>query len=140
MGFAKLENPTPSASKLGPLEVAVVARGGMKGSRYIVVKIGSEAARKAGFARDKHKCHLMVGDGDDRGKVAISIDDTQGKFAVKRTKAGFYQMTVTSRAATGIFSLEFPPFSRDASVISAGQTGPLVIIFEATADFLKGGK
>lgn len=136
MGWERLDNPKPNASSIGRNVVRVAARSAMKGSRFITVKIGAHAAALGSFSRPEHKCHIMMGKGEEKGQLAIALDDSGGQFTAKRKKCGRYEITVTARAADGRFNMEFPPFEREAKMVPMGS-GPSIITVTAGADFLK---
>lgn len=138
MAWAKLDNPKPSNNSLRPTLVRVKARRGTgpaSKSRYGVIRIGSSLADRARFLKDSHHCHVMLGSAADAGKLAVSLDDTTGKFKAKRMADGSYQVTIKETSAAGKFSLTFPPFERAGSVQTPPGCPP-IIVFEVTPDFL----
>lgn len=135
MTWTKLDNPKPGASSLAKDAVKVVARAAMKNSRFIIMKIGETAAQRGSFRAEKHKCHVMIGSGEDAGKLAIVLDDSAGKFEAKRKKDGRYELTIRASAAEGKFNLTFPPFERTAVAFGVGN-GPAAITFPAGDGFL----
>jgi hypothetical protein len=139
MAWTKLDNPKPSNSSINPLVVKVVGRAmKVKGGaerRFAVIKMGSSLCDRARFISKEHRCHVMAGSAADAGKVAIAMDDQQGKFVAKRKADGRYEICLGEGAAAGKFSLTFPPFERPGSVQTIPGTSP-IIIFEVTPDFL----
>lgn len=134
MGFSKLANPKPGKVALGPHSVSVAVRKAMKGARFLIVKIGPEVARKAGFQREQHRCHVLAGNGDDHLRCGITIDDGEGAFVVKRDRTGAFKLTISQRAAEGRFSLDQAAFMAAAEAVPVG-TGPTCIIFTVPAGF-----
>jgi hypothetical protein len=138
MSWTKIDNPKPaSPNALGKDNVKIVARAGMKGHRYIIVKIGPEIARKSSFTKADHRCHILVGSDEERGNLAITVDDSDGKFTARRKKDGRYEISITAPAADGRFSLIFPPFERPAKAVSRGNGNPAFITFAATDEFFQ---
>ena len=134
MTWVKLDNPKPCTG-LGREAVRVVARGGPRGSRTIFVKVGPDVARRGSFTRPDHKCHVLLGGGEDAGQLAIALDDSLGKFKAKRRADGRYEIAVSGTAAAGRFALIFAAFERPATFVPNGN-GPPFIRFEVPREFL----
>lgn len=127
MGWEKLSNPKPTASSIPATHVKVLARSAIKGDRrYIQIKLGHELCRKAGLHKDSHQCHLMLGTGDERAKLAIALDDAGGAFTAKKRANGRYDITISGAAADGRFQLQFPPFERDAAIVPMNGSPPII--------------
>lgn len=137
MGWDRLANPKVGASTVGPDEVRVTAREAAKGARYILIKIGTNAARKASFVQPDQRCHVMVGTSAEKGQLALSVDAINGEFIAKRQKDGSYKLTIKAHPAAGRFNLTFPAFTRPVTVIPM-PNAPHVITFHAGPDFLAG--
>lgn len=135
MGWDRLANPKVNASTVGPDEVRVSAREAAKAARFLVVRIGTNAARKGSFTQVEQRCQIMVGTGDERGQVALASDAANGEFVAKRQKDFSYKLTIKAHAAAGRFNLIFPAFTRPTTIIPMNG-GPHVITFEAGPDFL----
>lgn len=138
MGWSRLSNPKPLPSgALKPGHVRVVSSTAAKMSRYIRVKIGGDLARKASFSFDSHRCHLLTGGGDEAGQIAVVVDDKDGSFVAKRKTDGRYEITLNSRAAAGIFALEFKQFDREGGIVPMNGS-PAFITFDAKPIMLNG--
>lgn len=138
MAWAKLENPKPNynAGAVPPMSVKVKAREAPKSkTRYIQIAIGYALCEKAHMRQKEHRVFILLGSGAEEGKLAVTLDDSHGKFVAKRRTDGRYEITVSGLAAVGKFNTTFPPFERPGSVQQVPGTAP-VIVFEATSDFL----
>ena len=99
MGFERLDNPVPPKSKgrdtnLGArLQLRSLTRMGRK-SEWIKLTIGQLAAAKLSMTLPRHRVHLLFGTGDDLGKLAVSVDNSEGAFAATRAKKGHYSVTI----------------------------------------------
>jgi hypothetical protein len=144
MTWTRLDNPKPPrASECPPDGVRFSARtaGGRAGRPtvpWIRVQIGKDAARKGSFGRTEHKVHILIGDGEEKGNLAIVCDDSTGKFKAKKQVDGGYIVSISSGAAEGRFKTAFEPFSVfEAKAIGNGQ-GPAFITFAVPSEFLAG--
>jgi len=139
MAWTRMNNPKPpAAGSLKPTHVRVVSSSAARQSRYIRVKIGADLARKASFALESHRCHLLLGGGEEAGQVAVAIDDKDGAFVAKRKADGRYEIAITARAAAGLFSLQFTQFDREGGIVPMNGS-PAFITFEAKPIMLNGG-
>ena len=110
-----------------PAMVRVVSRSKGEGrGREIHLQVGAETARRCQFAGAKHNCCILVGSGDDRGRVAIQINDKGGDFTASRKSIGSYEIVLREQAAKLLFRLQFDPIEREASLVpGGGQRGPV---------------
>lgn len=139
MGWKVVENPSATSKASVPADGVLVSnRAAMKGSRYIVLKFGAEVARRCGFTHEKQACAVMVGTGPEAGKVAVATDTSAGKFIAKKVKGGIYQVTISARAAEGLFKLDFPAFARTVAIIPAGVGNPVTFTFGVDDAMLAG--
>lgn len=147
MAWTTIDNtrPTSYKPKESPSGIRVSAVGAGN-KRYIRVALGSQVAMKMSMRNEAHKVNIQLGDGSDRGKIAVSLDDTNGQFvAKKRMKkdgTAVFNITLGARAIRELFSLQFTAFSdNNPEVIrpTPGENmnyGPRVI-FVATDEFFE---
>lgn len=135
MSWKRVNNPKPpSARSVKPTQVRVCSMAAAKLSRYIRIKIGSELARRGSFTQAEHKCHLLRGEGDEAGQIAVSVDDRDGSFVAKRRSDGRYEIAVGQVACNGTFVLDFPQFDREGGVVPMANA-PAFITFDASPLF-----
>jgi hypothetical protein len=80
-------------------------------THYIALIIGADLAKKAAFAGEMHRCHILVGGGSDAGSIKIQIDNQSGQFIAKRQKSGNYLVSINAASARDLFSLNFEKFA-----------------------------
>ena len=101
-------------------------------ARYIVVRIGVGLAAKLKLLGQTSAARLLFGNGDDAGKIALTVDQA-GRFAAKRRKDGSWTITINAASAEGLFSTDFPAFCViEPEVIALAGKAPFVK-FEASA-------
>jgi hypothetical protein len=94
MGWQRLDNPKPLSDRAAPVDGVRFSarlaggRGGKQRIRWIRIQIGKDAARKGSFTRTEHKVHILVGEVEEKGNLAIVCDDASGKFAAKKQVGG----------------------------------------------------
>jgi hypothetical protein len=106
-------------------------------TRYSIIKVGSKLATVARFVGNDHRCNVLLGSKEDAGKLAISLDDTTGKFvAKKRANDGRYEIVVREASAKqhGL-AVEFAEFEAKGAVLTPPGLPP-VITFTVTPEFL----
>lgn len=86
--------------------------------RYIELTIGKGLAAKLHLQGERSALRLMFGTGEDVGKIALTVDKSAGKFAVKARKNGTWVATINAATAEGLFALEFPAFCVEAELAS----------------------
>jgi hypothetical protein len=119
MSWDVIDNVKPkyaSAMKVPDNGVAVSARTlGARGGRkvkWIAITLGAETARKLSLLQPEVRVRLLLGGGNDAGKIAISVDATSGPFLAKRQKSGCYLIGINAASAAGLFGMTFERFTR----------------------------
>lgn len=106
--------------------------------RYIRIGIGAKLAKAISLVQPECRVRLLFGTGSDAGFVQVSVDNTAGKFLAKRGKKGDYVLTVNAATADGLFSLDFPAFTRPGLEAIRPENGkPPHFVFKASAEMLK---
>lgn len=145
MPFEDIEcvRTTAAAAPKVPADGVVVSArkmGGRQGRevRYIRMAIGAKLANAISLVQPECKVRLLFGTGSDAGFVQVSVDNTAGKFLAKRSKKGDYALTVNAATAEGLFSLDFPAFTRTGIEALRPENGkPPHFVFKASAEMLK---
>ena len=140
MGYVKLRNPKPGVTLVPPDGVHVSCRqlkfkarkggGERQAHRFAVIRIGATVARKAGLAGDKHRVNVLLGEGLERHRCGIALDDKGGEFAVRRRASGDFQLTITERAAAGTLRLDVPAFTAKGDLVPITEGRPPCIMFD----------
>lgn len=108
--------------------------GGEGATRYIRVQIGAVLAKKLCLQGDLTRLRLQFGTGSDAGKIAASVDVTNGGFEAKKDKQGRYALTINQRTADGLFALDFPAFTvSPVDVIEKDRTPPVAVFTASDA-------
>ncbi len=130
----------PKAAKVPPKGVAVTVRklGTRSGAmvRYIRIAIGPALSKSLCLMPEEINMALALGGGEHAGMIGLSVDAQTGGFRAKRTKDGCYVLTVNAASADGLFSLDFPAFTAEATVVHA-QNKPPLAAFRATPAMLE---
>lgn len=80
---------------------------------------------------------MLFGTGSDAGKIMISVDNTAGNFAAKRSKSGCYSVTINELSAKDLFALDFPEFCEAKIDAIRPENGkPPQFVFKATKEML----
>lgn len=152
MGFTKLHNPKAWSVLVPPEGVLVscreLKRKAKKGggetpkppavTRFAVVRIGAVIARKAGLAGAK-RASILIGDGLERRRCGIAVDDKTGEFTLRQLKTGDFQLTIPQRAAAGILRLDVPRFAATAELVPIAAGMPHCIMFDLSAEMREAG-
>lgn len=85
---------------------------------------------------DLTRLRLQFGDGSDAGKIALSVDVTNGGFEAKKDKQGRYALTINQRSAEGLFALDFPAFTVSPVEVKERPHTPPLAIFKASDPML----
>lgn len=127
----------PKAAAVPPKGVAVSVRGlGLKGGgkvRYIRMAIGPALAKSLCLVTPDIGLRLSLGGGEHAGQIALSVDNAHGNFRARRSKDGGYVLTINAASADGLFSLDFPPFAADATIVHARDVPPMAAFRAADA-------
>lgn len=144
MPFENIEcvRPTSASAPSVPADGVAVSSRRLKTktreSRYIRVVIGAKLAKAISLVQPECRLRLLFGTGSDAGFVQVSVDNTAGKFLAKRSKKGDYALTVNAATAEGLFSLDFPAFTRTGIEALRPENGkPPHFVFKASAEMLK---
>ena len=78
--------------------------------RRIELTIGDRLARKLSLTLPEHMMKVLIGTGEEAGKMLLAPDQERGKFMARRQKTGRYAMSISDKSAEGLFSLDFPAF------------------------------
>lgn len=146
MPFELIDNlKKPAAAKCPEDGVRVMARklgrpgkagGGI--ARYIAITIGARLARSISLHAADHRVRMLFGTGSDAGKIMVSVDNTAGNFAAKRSKSGAYTVTINELPAKDLFALEFPEFCEAKIDAIRPENGkPPQFVFKASKEMLE---
>jgi hypothetical protein len=106
MGFERLTNYKPE--KPGTVDISngsrlqwrSFTRKG-KTTSFAVLVIGKDVAPRLALQLPNHKMHLMFGRDEDKGRLAITVDNADGEFLAKRTKRKEYYITIPVKSVEG---------------------------------------
>jgi hypothetical protein len=108
-----------------------VSKNGKAGAEYIQLTIGQKLAAGLHLSLDHHKLALMFGNGDEFGKMAMTVDNEKGMFSAKRNKKGQYLLSISKETAAGILLMGFETFYREkAELIKIDPAKPVFAIFD----------
>ena len=104
---------------------------------FIRLTIGPGLARQSGMNNPTHKICLAFGTGSDAGKIQVSVNDADGMFIAKCSKAGNYALTINKDTADGLFAVVFPKYTIDhIEAIRPDNGNPRYFVFKASAPML----
>lgn len=104
---------------------------------YIRIAIGAKLAKGISLVQPAVNVRLLFGTGSDAGFVQVSVDNTTGKFAAKRTRKGDYVLTINEATANGLFALAFEAFTvAPIEAIRPVNGQPPHFVFKASAQML----
>ena len=141
MGWTRLENPSKPSVTDAPddgVRFSVRKAGGRNGGErvpWVRVQIGAKAARRGSFHNTTHRCHFLIGSDEERGSVAIKLDDSTGLFEAKKQTDGSYSVAIPARAMSGKLAEQFEPFVVPACPVIGNGTGPASITAKAPDEF-----
>jgi hypothetical protein len=137
MSWEIIENSKPvyaSKQNIPPMGLTMSARRAGRAGKittYIALIIGEELAKKAAFAGEHHRCHILLGGGGDAGRVKIQIDNAAGHFVARRQKRGTYLVAINESSARDLFSLTFERFAVSTAEIIRPENGqPVFFTFK----------
>ncbi|WIW88982.1 hypothetical protein K3M67_03090 [Sphingobium sp. V4] len=142
MSWETITNIAPAkAAAIPPMGVGVACRklGTRKRGevRYIRITIAPALAAKLCLRTDKIGLRLALGSGPHAGKIALSVDASNGNFMAKKVKDGGYFLTINAASAAGLFSLDFPSFGAVAEMLPPERDKPPMAAFRASAEMLE---
>lgn len=137
MSWEAIDNLRPAAAasaKVPPDGVRVGVRAvGVKGGRtvrWIGITVGAALAKGLSLVQPEIRVRLLMGGGEDHGKLRLAVDATAGNFLARRQKSGAYLIAINAASAEGLFSLDFPAFARARLEAIRPQNGqPVFTVF-----------
>lgn len=139
MGFEKLVNEKPA--KANALDIADGARlqfrrlrRGERETRFLMLTIGRQASRKLALQSENTKVHLLFGTGEDKGQLAITVDNTDGAFMAKRNKQYEYIVPIPMASVTGKVNVPFETiYCKTMEIKKLDPTKPVFGIIDISA-------
>lgn len=127
------------AAGVPPMGVRVakrrLGRPGTNDAGYISILIGNALAARLGLREAGHPVSLAFGNGNDAGKIAITVG--AGDFAAKGKPGKPYQVSINRVSAEGLFAWQFSTFERTPlEAIRPERGGGAMTVFTATAEML----
>jgi hypothetical protein len=112
MAFELLTNPTKTKSGCDISLGASVRRRTLTRKTsgkisFVVVNIGAMVAQSLSLTADTHRLAVMFGTGADKGKLAITVDNSAGQFTCRKTKTKTYTFTIPDAASAGRLKDDF---------------------------------
>lgn len=94
---------------------------------WIEINLGKSLATKLSLLGDESGLRLMVGTGEDAGKLSLTPDQG-GRFKAKRCKSGSYRVAINAASAEGLFALGFDAFAViDVEVLAPPGKGKFAV-------------
>lgn len=104
--------------------------------KRIDIMIGAQLAEGAGMDIERQPVRLMLGSGNDTGKIAVMPNKT-GPFTATGKPGGVRRICIGQLSAEGLFALEFESFTRDnLEVVKPVSGQPAYFAFLATGSML----
>lgn len=136
MPFESIENASPHRDRCPVSGVLVECRVAGGKSRFIHLQVGAELSKELMFRSDSVMVDVAFGTGGDAGRIRLSVSPDGDGFLAKRDTKGRYTMRVGSTSADGLFSLDFPTFTRPGLSATPVAGKPPFTIFQASPEML----